>query len=332
VGDIFINKQVWKHFSEEEKQTYVDEVFSHYRTTGFPYFPTESAWRGSEYQKLVDYDFRRCLDVPNKLVKQSMHGLSLCWSYHPQHYSIPCNDKRTVMEVFNSDELFLKVIHRRVSIGDNMSDNGVRKMLKIFTGTQCVSNFRPTAAAAIYSHFCEQGDTVFDMSSGFGGRMLGAHLSGVRYIGTDPAKDAFVGNRSLNKDFNLGSRLLCRGSEVDLPLMTGAIDFCFTSPPYFDTERYCTEDTQSCVKYPSKDAWREGFLRRTVKTCHRVLKEYGRMVINIADVPNYPTLVADTTQVALDEGFLLEDIWGLQLSSLLGAGFKTEPLLIFRKA
>ncbi len=27
-------------------------------------------------------------------------------------------------------------------MGDNISDNGIRKMLKLFTGTQSVSNFR----------------------------------------------------------------------------------------------------------------------------------------------------------------------------------------------
>jgi len=158
---------------------YQRRVFDHFRNNGFPYFPTDEEWRLNELRNLTNYDYTRCLDIDNKLISQSMHGLSLSWSYHPHHYSIPCNNKRTVMELFENDDLLKGVIAKRIKIGDNMSDNGLRKMMKIFTDTHCVSNFRPTSAAAIYKHFCTENGTVFDMSSGFGGRLLGAKYQGL---------------------------------------------------------------------------------------------------------------------------------------------------------
>lgn len=331
MSDLFINMKDWAKFTPEEMEEYREKVFQYFRTTGFPYFPTTSEWRINEYNKIQKYDYRKCIDEPNKIIRQTMHGLSLCWSYHPYHYEVPCNDKRTVMGTFMDDDLLRKVIRKRTSYGANMSDNGLRKMIKVFSGTQCVSNFRPTAAAAIYHRFCESGDTVFDMSSGFGGRLLGAHLNGNPYIGTDPSAEACVGNWAMNDEFSFGSRLLCRGSECDLPLFSNSIDFCFTSPPYFNTERYSDHETQSYVKFPEQHLWLNGFLKKTFKNCHRILKQDKLMVINIADVPSYKNLVDDTIRVAGEVGFKLDDIWGLQLSSLAKGGHKTEPLLIFRR-
>ena len=38
-----------------------------------------------------------------------------------------------------------------------------------------------------------------------------------------------------------------------------SLDLCFTSPPYFDTEKYSDEDTQSYKKFPTEDGWVNGF-------------------------------------------------------------------------
>ena len=70
----------------------------------------------------------------------------------------------------------------------------MRSMLRRYSGTQMVSNFRPTAAAAMYNIFCDvdsplegtTAGTVWDPSMGYGGRLLGAITAGVNYIGTDP--------------------------------------------------------------------------------------------------------------------------------------------------
>ena len=127
--------------SEADQEKYAEKIFRHYRKYGFPYFPTDIVWRANEFRKLEKYDYTRCIDEENKAIKQSMHGLSLSWSYHPHHYEIQCNGLKTVMDAFSDDETFRKVIRKRMRLGDNMSDNGIRKMLKIFSGVQCVSNF-----------------------------------------------------------------------------------------------------------------------------------------------------------------------------------------------
>jgi hypothetical protein len=326
---IFINKKQWRQLSEEEMREYQQEVFAHYKREGFPYFSTDADWRDKEYSKLVKYDFTRCIDAENKLIKQTMHGLSLCWSFHPYHYSIPCNNLRTVSDTFNDDELLKQVIAKRIRMGDNMSDNGLRKMLKIFSGTQCVSNFRPTAAAAIYRQFSPEGGTVYDMSAGFGGRLLGAHIANRKYIGVDPSIRAFNGDVELSEFIGGDALLYNQGSEERAPIEDGVADLCFTSPPYFDCEKYCTAESQSYKKFPTKGEWLDGFLRSTLIECIRVKKKEGKIILNIQNVKSFPDLVDRVINLTESLGLKLADTWGLQLSALAVGGHKTEPVLIF---
>ena len=131
-----------------------------------------------------------------------------------------------------------------------ISDSGIRKMLKIYSGVQGVSNFRPTAAATIYDVFAKDG-VVWDMSGGWGGRLLGAIVSGVkRYIATEPSIETYKGLIELSDDYgrDIDTWIYNMGSE-DYQPHKNSLDLCFTSPPYFDLEKYSNEDTQSYIKY-----------------------------------------------------------------------------------
>lgn len=330
--EVFINKNEWSKFSEGQMKEYLDKVFNYYRSNGFPYFQTDMPYRFREYMKLKQYKGNPLKDG---IITQTMHGLSLAWSYMPHSWDVVCNDKMTPMQAFMDDDMLMKVITKRVKIGDNMSDNGLRKMLKMYTGVQSVSNFRPTAAYALYNHFCEKGDTVLDMSSGFGGRLLGAIKANVNYIGYDPSVLSHKGVCELARDFKYQDKckLICDGSEnIDLP--SESIDFAFTSPPYFDTEKYSDDAGQSYLKYSTKEQWLNGFLLSTFRNVHNCLKSGKYMAINIANVPNYKTIEEDTVKIALDCGFVLEDTWKLALSkppSKNKSGFKYEPIFIFKK-
>lgn len=325
-----LNKKHWRPFNDIELECFADEIFNHYRAKGFPYFPDTKEFRDNEYKKLHNYDLNRIIDKESKTISQTMHGLSLAWSYMPHSWSVRCNNQKTPLEAFNDDVLFRKVIDKRLRLGDNISDNGIRKMLKIFTGVQSVSNFRPTASASLYSIFCNEGDTVWDMSCGFGGRLLGADLAKVKYIGTEPSTKTFTGLQAIIKDYNIDAVIHKIGSE-DFHPDKDSLDFCFTSPPYFDTEKYSDEETQSYIKYPTKDEWINGFLKDTFQNCYDGLKPEKIMAINIANVRSFPNIEEETIRVAEEVGFTLEDTWKLALSKLGGKGFKYEPIFIFKK-
>lgn len=323
MSELFINKKVWRTFTEAETERYVDDVFSYYRQNGFPYYPTGQMYRIKEYGKLSRYTANTLSD---NIIKQTMHGLALCWSYHPHSFNVRCRGKMTALEAFNDDEIFKRVIRKRMKMGDNMSDAGIRKMLKIFSGVQAVSNFRPTSARDIYNRYCDGGVT-WDMSTGFGGRLLGFNESRAKlYIGTDPSTQAYKSNFELATDFvNKPIRLHKIGSEDYIP-SKGILDLAFTSPPYFDIEEYENELSQSYKKFPQYESWLSGFLNKTVENARYGLKKDGILALNVNEKIGQYLL-----EVIEDLGFYHVETLQLSLSKINSKGFKYEPIYIFKK-
>ena len=73
--------------------------------------------------------------------------------------------------------------------------------------------------------------------------------------------------------------VLRRGSER--VSFTGPFDLVFTSPPYFDTERYFDEPGQCWRDYPERVQWEEAYLRPTVETARSALRPGGKLVLNV---------------------------------------------------
>lgn len=334
--EIFVNESQWAFMNQEQLAIFAAKIFGYYRETGFPYYPTGAEYRQKEFEKLKKFDYNTLLD--GDTIKQSMHGLALAWSYFPHAFNVRCNDMMTPYEAFMSDEIFQKVIAKRLKMGSYISDSGIRKMLKIYTGVQGVSNFRPTAAACIYNKYAENG-IVWDMSGGWGGRLLGAIIAGVdTYIATEPSTNTFEGLAKLATDFSndMDFELYPCGSEEFRPNKQ-CLDLCFTSPPYFDLEKYADEPTQSYIKYKTKKEWIDGFLAQTFENCYCGLKVGGHMIINIADVKGKHNLNLENETKILAEkiGFKYRGELKLALSNINLRGkeekFKYEPIYIFEK-
>jgi len=333
---IHINQKVWRDMSEEELQELTEDIYLYYRNVRkFPYYEFTKPEKLKEFEKLTAYDFTKILD--GKTIKQTMHGLGLVWSYFPHSWNVKCKNMRTPMEIFLDDDFFRKAIRRRLDRGAFITDAGLRKGLKSYTGTQAVSNFRPTAAGAIYEHYAGDG-VVWDMSAGFGGRLLGA-LTSKRvktYIGTDPSTKTYEGLKKLRDDFRSfyqdakEVKLIKLGSENYLP-DEDSLDLCFTSPPYFDTEKYSDEETQSYIKYPTKNEWFNGFLDRTIANCIHGLRDGGYLIINIAKVSSYTNLERDMLRIFnLETNLKLEVKLTYLLSSITKGGHKGEPIYVFK--
>lgn len=332
-----IPKSVWNGLDENGQREFAQQVFDYYRAKGFPVYNLTKEEQDREYDKLLDYFmWKGDTIIDGDVIRQTMHGLALAWSYMHHSWNVKVGTMLTPVEIFGNDELFMKAIRRRMVRGDYISDSGIRKALRSYSGAQSVSNFRPTAAAAIYRKYAGEDAVVWDMSCGYGGRLLGAMISlNVKtYIGTDPAEDTMRGLLKMAMDFAIASNtfveLRMQGSEITF-LEPESIDFAFTSPPYFDTEKYSTEDTQSYMKFGTVEKWNEGFLRSTIRNAYVALKKGKYMVLNVADVKSHKTLVADTKRIALEEGFTFEEELRLSLSSITKGGYKYEPVLVFRK-
>lgn len=313
-------------------------AFVYARKRGFPHYNLSLEQMKKDYETFKNYDIKKIIEPDNR-IKQTFHCMGLCWSYFPHHWEIPTRKMKTPMDIWNDDKLLMKALKSRIRWGGKvgvdgyMSDSDLRKAVRSYSGVQRVSNFRPSAAAAIYDHYCEPESVVWDMSAGFGGRLIGAIRSGKvkTYIGNDPSTPTFQGLLKMALDFPLiDIQLENFGSEEFKP--NKEIDVCFTSPPYFNTERYTDEPTQSYQKFPEVESWNEGFLRQTIKNCKEVLKPNGKMILNVANVLTHKTLENDTLRIAQEEGFSLKETLQLKLSTIsYKGGHKHEPVFVFEK-
>ncbi len=331
-NEIFINNKIWKKYSDDELKIFATNVFKHYRDVGFPYFKLSDEEIDKEIYKMRNYDTSYILQEDDKL-KQVMTGLNFVNFFMPHMWETKCHSFTTPMDAFLNDEMFMKAINKRILFGSNMSDAGMRKALSWVSGTHRVSNFRPTIAKWVYDNFSGDGN-VLDFSCGYGGRLFGA-LSSKKvksYTGTDPCTKTYNSLLEINKRIIVYKNVkLYNKAFEDLELENNVYDLSFSSPPYFNTEEYSYEDTQSFIRYKTKNEWREGFLEKIISKNFLYLKKDANFVINIANVKTYPELEKDTVDIAEKIGFKLIRTYKMSLSALMNKGFKYEPIFHFKK-
>jgi hypothetical protein len=151
------------------------------------------------------------------------------------------------------------------------------------------SQYKPVIAKAVYEMF--DAKDILDFSSGWGDRLAGFYAAnGVRsYTGIDPNRNLQAG---YTKQMDLYSTMvdgktaeIIEGCAEDvLPDLDKQFDTIFTSPPYFNIEKYTQEENQSWKKYKKFDLWMEEFLLPVLTMSWSKLKPNGVMIINIADV------------------------------------------------
>ncbi len=315
----------------------LDIIFKYWRKKGFPHYEVHNHKKQRDIQLLKNFD-EKTIYKDGKL-DQTMHGLSLAWSYFPHWVDVVCgSQKESPIERWNDDKILKTVIKKtwkwQLKHGNGtFTTNRLRQNFKIYGASQTVSNFRPTVAKYIYNAYGNNG-VIWDMSCGWGGRLLGFMSSNCKtYIGTEPSSKTFTGLSNMVDDLGNKNQIIQiyqEGSEVFKPEQN-TLDLCFTSPPYFDTEKYSEEETQSYIKYPSEKQWLDGFLTDTIRNCEYGLKQDGFMILNIADTPKHKNIESETIRISQENGFILKETLYLILSSVSGKGQKLEPVMVFQK-
>lgn len=158
-----------------------------------------------------------------------------------------------------------------------------------------VANFCPKNARNIYFRYNDiNGErlNVLDTSMGFGSRMSAVLLSGHNYCGFDPNKNLFkklkeykqflLDNNVIDKEQRCG--LYCQGSEIHRAELDNLFDVSFTSPPYFNLEKYSDDDNASTENYNNYDLWLKYFVAPTIDNTYKYLKIGGYAMINIKNL------------------------------------------------
>lgn len=202
-----------------------------------------------------------------------------------------------------------------------------------------VSWFKPSWATYVYRKFLNgiECPVVWDPSIGFSARVLGfaSVVSDGTYIGTDPCEHMCKDARIVTSQIGaLKQRLKMEvhqvGSEKWVPTEE-SLDLVFTSPPYFDAEKYYDEPGQCWRDYPGLEDWKAGYYVPTLRNAYIGLKSHRYLVLNVSS-----KLYDVTLECALDVGFLFVEeidvkLNGDHFSRSKGRSGSSECFLVFQK-
>jgi hypothetical protein len=193
-------------------------------------------------------------------------------------------ENKTFYDIFNGAAYTLKL--PQIGKKELRTMIGLRKYI--------ASQHKPNVTKALTEFLGSK--TMLDFSMGWGDRLSGAFASETieHYVGLDPRKenhpiyeeqrDFYQKHTSFFETQTKTNFYQSPAEDFDYSEYQDYFDLVFTSPPYFNVERYSEDDTQSWVRYKSIDAWNEYFLHKSLEKIIPTLKKGGKMAINIADV------------------------------------------------
>jgi hypothetical protein len=200
----------------------------------------------------------------------------------------------------------------------------IRRALELVTGEN-IQNFKAQNARAIVENLCSVlFGRVYDYSAGYGGRMLGISSSrfGYQYIGIDPNTETFKNlgylSQLISDEFGRCPEVYCDVSENFQP---ENIDLAFSSPPYFNLEKYCDEDTQCMVRCQTLDDWFDLYVVPTIKNIHQGLNSDGYFATNIADYNSY----GNKQYLVVDRWIATSEKLGFKHSNTIKMMLNTRP-------
>ena len=234
--------------------------------------------------------------------------------YFQQSNRLACGSwsSASPIDIWNSQEKLEKMnwhFWRSGVMGDaDLDGKAFRTGFRL--GTYTATQFRPTVAKALYEKHLAK--NVLDTSCGWGDRLAGfyATKNTELYVGCDPNPNVFkvykeqcvayeefltgktptlivaenyfecIGSKTV-KIWNLPSE------DVDWTQYENLFDLYFTSPPYFETEKYATDtdksENQSWSRYNSFDRWKYDFFFKVTEMVWPTIRKNGFMMINIIE-------------------------------------------------
>lgn len=327
-----------------QKQVWIEKAFRYWRRRGFPYYELSMEEMQAELKALAAIDWRRV--IRGTSIHGSHAAIRLANCFHPQMWEVHVSRYKSPMDCFNDDSCLKAAIQRAFRVwpdrhGANASC--LRRMLKSFSNCAAVSNFRPAVSRALVQKFSQDGDTVVDFAAGYGGRLLGSLSLPRHYVGLEPCRAQVRGLRRCVKAVRSlgvvpGTADIHEACAEDLlpKIRPGSAGLVFSSPPYFDWEKYSQQDTQSFVRYKTYSKWVESFLRPVVSESHRILANGGYLAINTPNGSSRLSILEDVRDAARTAGFTRYQTYKLRLSKVPylyprnGEG-KWEIIAVFRK-
>jgi len=328
--------KAWDSLGEEGQSEYLEQVISFWRDRGFPHYSP----RLDEISCLSKVTWEQVTDVKGDFKVRHV-GQATCQAFAKHIWEGKSfGSTYSPREIFEKDELFGRALQMGLKYGRIPNAAGVRACLRSWKQSG-VYNFRPAIAKVIVDRYCPPNGLVYDPCVGYGGRALGALLSGSapNYWGCDVNREGLVSVREMCtwlSDFipGVNDRVRLFHAAAEEFTMKSGVDLVLTSPPYWKRETYEESPHQSGIKYPTYEEWLTFFWEKVIRSCRDFLKEGGWAVFNVDDFEisgvRYE-LPKDTQDLCRRAGLSGPEIFKYKMPSLGGSNDNFEYVMAWCK-
>lgn len=334
----------WLNLSARSRKRVVEQAFTYWRARGFPHYEIADIDLHREFANLQRSDWTKIFQ--GDLLRAANTGLRIANAFQPTIWSVKVSRYKSPIEVFKDDMLLRRAIARSLTIWpDRFGANAscLRRMLKSYPSTASASNFRPSIARALIAQYSASDDLIVDFSAGFGGRLLGCMATPRAYIGIEPNQRQIAGMKKMISALRIANmplpeyQLHCGCAEEELKHMASrCAGMVFSSPPFFDWERYSQNKNQSFIRYRNYETWIQCFLQPVITQSFRILREGGALALSVTNGRRLPG-PGDVQKMAITAGFILIKTHYLSFPKIPylhprnGMATKHETVLVFRK-
>lgn len=224
----------------------------------------------SKYEAIIDF---------SKLCRGEKTGEKISMLFTPHRYATRTQTANSLIDGFENPK-FLSGVARALLFKEGRVKDLLFQVLQLgINGIQYCSDFPPHIARDLFVTY--NGKRILDPCAGWGGRMIGAASVGSFYHGFEPATKTFRGLVKLGKFlklFQTGFDFKIENIPFEDSVLTEQYDFALTSPPYYDTERYSEEETNSCNRYKTYNEWCAGFY---IPMIEKTLQHTATFILNV---------------------------------------------------
>lgn len=240
------------------------------------------------------------IDIPtakyqfNRLCQGYKDGYNISLIFNPHRLICPTHRNEGIYYGFRDNQKFRENYARFIVDVNNkvVTQCNYHKFIGLgMSNYQYVNEFQPYLARDIYKKYCKEGDKILNPCAGWGGRIIGlasCMFKDIEYVETDPSIETYKGLCKLKSFLKLGDNYKQYNLPFeDLQLKKDYFDFVFTSPPYFDTELYSDEETQSYKGKDNYGTWRDDFLYVMIDKIVYCMKKGAKCILNVGN-KRYP--------------------------------------------
>lgn len=347
-----ITEYYFNEYRTTKSEDIITEVLQLIRNNGneFPVNEMVEEYEQEIISRLEDITLGSVYSSSDKTIYPNSAGIELINHVYQNIYDVRRveNGKEipSMREGFNNDKILRNALKLCLQYDANISQ--LRRQLSL-AGCGYTNSFRPTAAKALYqvvSRELGRELDVYDYSTGYGGRLMGAWSSDCvsSYVGVDPNDVTNTNTKELIRILNKYRSSMV--SEIYTDMSESFIkdgfrfDFAFSSPPYFNKEIYSNDISQSYNNFTVYREWMMRYLRKTVHNSIRMLRREGIFGINVSE--DMPYIKEFLIKVCSELEFELWQELRMVINTRPGINSddiprrvsrdeKTEPIWLFKK-